>query len=182
MTEMLAEIRSRVERNWYAGDTNTYKALNDLLALAAQEPAAKVADERSDEHYVGAGISACLQIIEVTRYAAEVNPWNRPGEKEYVEPAMRHLAKVIGGLQVGKILADKPHCDELIEWAGRRAAELRAAKVAEDTGDWLWGKLMDWCKKRGVPPAEYDDLFKIVEDFRAAQARTAQAERSDDVG
>jgi hypothetical protein len=29
-------------------------------------------------------------------------------------------------------------------------------------GTWLWCKLMDWCKARRVPPAEYSDLFAIA--------------------
>lgn len=29
-------------------------------------------------------------------------------------------------------------------------------------GTWLWCKLMDWCKSRGVSPANYDDLFSIA--------------------
>jgi len=33
-------------------------------------------------------------------------------------------------------------------------------------GDWLWAQLMDWCKKRGVAPANYDDLFDIVRGIR----------------
>jgi hypothetical protein len=29
-------------------------------------------------------------------------------------------------------------------------------------GSWLWGQLMDWCKKRGMHPGECNDLFEIV--------------------
>lgn len=36
-------------------------------------------------------------------------------------------------------------------------------------GDWLWIKLMDWCKKRGVSPASYNDLFAIVGEARTLQ-------------
>ena len=37
-------------------------------------------------------------------------------------------------------------------------------------GDWLWCKLMDWCKKRGTSPASHNDLFAIVGEARAARA------------
>ena len=36
-------------------------------------------------------------------------------------------------------------------------------------GDWLWSKLMDWCKRRGVSPANYSDLFNIVSEAREAK-------------
>lgn len=46
----------------------------------------------------------------------------------------------------------------------------------EPVGDWLWGKLMDWCKTRRVAPANHNDLFAIVglarEKFGAAAIKT----------
>lgn len=33
-------------------------------------------------------------------------------------------------------------------------------------GGWLWEKFMDFCKKRGVSPTAYNDLFLIVGEFR----------------
>lgn len=49
-------------------------------------------------------------------------------------------------------------------------------------GDWLWGQLMAWCKKRGCAPASFDDLFAIVgrmrtyvDSDRASRAQAAPA-------
>lgn len=36
-----------------------------------------------------------------------------------------------------------------------------------DVGGWLWRHLMDWCRKRGVHPSNYNDLFDIVRAARA---------------
>jgi hypothetical protein len=33
-------------------------------------------------------------------------------------------------------------------------------------GDWLWIKLMDFCKARGFAPANFNDLFDIVKEAR----------------
>jgi hypothetical protein len=41
--------------------------------------------------------------------------------------------------------------------------------LEQDLADWLWRKLMDWCKKRGYAPADYNDLFAIVEDLRSGK-------------
>lgn len=35
---------------------------------------------------------------------------------------------------------------------------------------WLWTQLMNWCKSRGVAPANYDSLFKICDLVPVAQA------------
>jgi len=43
--------------------------------------------------------------------------------------------------------------------------EQRATTPPPD-GDWLWTKLMEWCKGRRVHPADYNDLFSIVSDAR----------------
>lgn len=50
------------------------------------------------------------------------------------------------------------------------ASHGQAQAMAAPAGDWLWVKLMDFCKKRGYAPAEYNDLFAIVKEARAAQA------------
>jgi hypothetical protein len=42
-------------------------------------------------------------------------------------------------------------------------------------GDWLWRELMGFCKKRGFPPAAFDDLFAIVGRARAAATPTEAA-------
>ena len=47
-------------------------------------------------------------------------------------------------------------------------AELTQAAAAP-AGDWLWVKLMDFCKKRGFAPANFNDLFEIVDAARAAR-------------
>lgn len=60
-----------------------------------------------------------------------------------------------------------------LAWAEQEISQLRAALAAQQAaapdGNWLWSKLMDWCKKRGVAPANFDDLFAIVGEARAAQ-------------
>lgn len=38
------------------------------------------------------------------------------------------------------------------------------------TPEWIWSWLMDWCKQNGTSPANYDSLFKMVSDARAALA------------
>ena len=47
---------------------------------------------------------------------------------------------------------------------------LRASHGQAPAGDWLWVKLMDFCKKRGFAPANFNDLFEIVDAARAARA------------
>ncbi len=47
-------------------------------------------------------------------------------------------------------------------------------------GDWLWKKFMEFCKKRGVSPATYGDLFDIVGDFRKKNILDRQAILTDD--
>ena len=41
--------------------------------------------------------------------------------------------------------------------------------ITAPAGDWLWVKLMDFCKKRGFAPANFNDLFEIVDAARAAR-------------
>jgi hypothetical protein len=50
-----------------------------------------------------------------------------------------------------------------------RAALASSPETKAPQGDWLWCKLMDWCRKRGVHPRDYNDLFAIVSDARGAQ-------------
>ena len=53
----------------------------------------------------------------------------------------------------------------------RRLHALAAGQAtAAPAGDWLWVKLMDFCKKRGFAPANFSDLFEIVDAARAARA------------
>ncbi len=49
-----------------------------------------------------------------------------------------------------------------------RAIAQPSESPAVPDGDWLWRKLMEWCKRRGVAPADYNDLFAIVNEARAA--------------
>lgn len=71
--------------------------------------------------------------------------------------------------------------------AGNDRAMIEASRIIRDltalaqpvaavvmSSDWLWGKLMDWCKRRNVAPTDYDDLFQIVCDLRAAQPDEAR--------
>lgn len=58
---------------------------------------------------------------------------------------------------------------------------LRAPHGQAPDGDWLWVKLMGFCKKRGYAPAEYNDLFEIVKEARAShgQAPVGESLRTD---
>lgn len=38
------------------------------------------------------------------------------------------------------------------------------------TPEWIWTWLMDWCKRNGTSPANYDSLFRMVSDARAIEA------------
>ena len=38
------------------------------------------------------------------------------------------------------------------------------------TPEWIWTWLMDWCKRNGSSPANYNSLFKMVADARAIEA------------
>ena len=49
------------------------------------------------------------------------------------------------------------------------AALAAGQATAAPAGDWLWVKLMDFCKKRGFAPANFNDLFEIVDAARAAR-------------
>jgi len=46
-------------------------------------------------------------------------------------------------------------------------------------GGWLWCKLMDWCRKRGVHPGDYNDLFAIVSEARTAKSASGITDRED---
>ena len=50
------------------------------------------------------------------------------------------------------------------------AALAAGRATAAPAGDWLWVKLMDFCKKRGFAPENFNDLFEIVDAARAASA------------
>jgi hypothetical protein len=65
--------------------------------------------------------------------------------------------------------------DELCGQRGARrvSAPKTAQPEARPEGNWLWCELMDWCKKRGVAPAEYNDLFAIVGKARASSPPAA---------
>jgi len=46
---------------------------------------------------------------------------------------------------------------------------MNCSTVSAPDGNWLWCKLMDFCKRRGYAPADFDDLFAIVGEARAQQ-------------
>jgi regulator of replication initiation timing len=86
--------------------------------------------------------------------------------------------------EVAENIGDSPKT--IVEWSGRvgnalltlddilgERDSLRAenAGLRKDAGinpDWLWGKLMDYCKERRIHPATQNDLFSIVSQARAA--------------
>jgi hypothetical protein len=47
--------------------------------------------------------------------------------------------------------------------------------LAALTPEWLWCQFMDWCKRRGSSPANYNDLFQIVDEARKLAAPAAPA-------
>lgn len=58
----------------------------------------------------------------------------------------------------------------------KKARKHAGLAQAAPAGDWLWLQLMDFCQRRGVHPADYNDLFAIVSRAREENAkRTAQA-------
>lgn len=57
----------------------------------------------------------------------------------------------------------------LASWKACEAPRPSPEPCPAPSGDWLWGRLMDWCKKRDYAPAQMDDLFAIVREARAAQ-------------
>ena len=71
--------------------------------------------------------------------------------------AQLHAAKQINAAQFGLLAASIP------------GSALRASHGQAPAGDWLWVKLMDFCKKRGFAPANFNDLFEIVDAARAAR-------------
>ena len=60
------------------------------------------------------------------------------------------------------------------------AALAAGQATAAPAGDWLWVKLMDFCKKRGFAPANFNDLFEIVDAARAARAPADSAQEDAD--
>ena len=55
---------------------------------------------------------------------------------------------------------------------------LRASHGQAPAGDWLWVKLMDFCKKRGFAPANFNDIFEIVDAARAASGLDTAGNRN----
>jgi hypothetical protein len=53
------------------------------------------------------------------------------------------------------------------------ALSLAAPAQPAPEGDWLWIKLMDFCKARGFHPGQFNDLFAIVTEARQAKAQAA---------
>ena len=66
--------------------------------------------------------------------------------------------------------------------ASSHPATQAGALQAVPKGDWLWCKLMDFCKKRGFAPANFDDLFAIVGVARSLAATQPSAAPGDGQG
>ena len=58
--------------------------------------------------------------------------------------------------------------EELRAILARPAHDVEAS--VPDVAGWLWHWLMDYCKRKGQPPAMRDDLFQAVSDMRATLA------------
>jgi hypothetical protein len=61
----------------------------------------------------------------------------------------------------------EPWCLSFIQDLSKKAKSEIIEDKEVDLADWLWMKLMDWCKRRGVAPANYNDLFYIVKELRS---------------
>ncbi len=82
-------------------------------------------------------------------YEADVAVWTRtPDKYNYAE-----------------VVANRKKIADLLE-----ARTPQEARGPFPDGDWLWGKLMDWCREHGAHPANYNDLFAIVDEARKARA------------
>ncbi|ATF84598.1 hypothetical protein [Burkholderia gladioli] len=55
------------------------------------------------------------------------------------------------------------------------------AEAREPVGDWLWRELMDYCRERGVAPANNDRLFEMVKRARKQFDSCAPADAGDAV-
>lgn len=72
---------------------------------------------------------------------------------------------------------------QMRDYAARWAIATAPAAPAQPgafTPEWLWSQLMGWCNKRGVSPANHNELFAIVgEAYKlAAAVAPAQAQQS----
>jgi hypothetical protein len=74
----------------------------------------------------------------------------------------------------------EPSAFDAVAWRSQMRIAIEAALLAQPSepqgvpdGSWLWCKLMDFCKKRRLAPAEYNDLFAIVTE--AHKLNTAPA-------
>ena len=80
-----------------------------------------------------------------------------------------HIPELIEALKAHRLPHDTP--SQLAD--SFRIGWMACRELAQDTaapaGDWLWVKLMDFCKKRGFAPANFNDLFEIVDAARAAR-------------
>ena len=52
-----------------------------------------------------------------------------------------------------------------------------ATPSTQITPNWIWSWLMDWCKRRGVPPSNYDSLFQMASDALYLAAAAPEAPR-----
>lgn len=100
------------------------------------------------------------EIIEADEPDKEVSPTYIPKE-DLITEYMRQIemTDAVGGL------IDPEHYDELAGILRRMLSE--EFGLEQDLADWLWIKFMDWCKKRGVAPANYNDLFYIIKELRS---------------
>jgi hypothetical protein len=177
-----------------------------LSAIEAQEPVAELLEalqayrctETVDEEGEG------LPLVDVlTTHGSDIGPGLRELEfladhlYDYAAPVApaQPVNELVEALEAARdVLYQVAHgntaCGKDAEVVGGLiATALANAKAAQPTipdGNWLWCELMDWCKKRGVAPAQYDDLFQIVSRARLAtqpltkeHAQSAQGELED---
>lgn len=71
------------------------------------------------------------------------------------------ISKVTTKPEVVIQIADE-HYEELYKDIAKEDRE----QILDHCADWLWSKLMDWCKKHGDAPAKHNDLFALVEELR----------------
>lgn len=118
------------------------------------------------------------------------NAGNRPSKPSRVRELADHIQnnddacsvcwEAASALSAYAAILDEP--DQLYAllvkrgWSQQDADQIAQGRVPSEArgpfpdGDWLWGKLMDWCREHGAHPANYNDLFAIVDEARKARA------------
>lgn len=165
---ILEKLQERYGISILGSEANMHAFARDCAALAAQPGA-----EPAKNNDVDQLLRAVFELCEATEEAPEVAPKNEHqrgferGRRFEAKAIRRAVGDWFQATFCGRSFMGEP----VIAAAPTEAKPAQDAVDAEQTipgGDWLWCKLMDWCKKRGTSPASYNDLFAIVGEARAA--------------